>query len=284
VREIVQKTTDDLRSVFARAEVALRVDHVLGPVWIHADATRLSQVLGNLLQNSVKFTPAGGTVSVSIAVRDGHAELSVRDTGIGMDPAHIERMFEPFAQADQTLARTDGGLGLGLALVKALVELHDGEIEARSQGLGRGAEFLVRLRLTENGAVKDPELSAAADTRCRLILVIEDNIDAGQSLADILELKGHSVRVARDGRSGLALAHELRPDVILCDIGLPDLDGYDLARSLRREEGLRGTRLIALSGYAQPEDRQRARDAGFDAHVAKPPDLDELMTVIARDG
>jgi two-component system CheB/CheR fusion protein len=138
--------------------------------------------------------------------------------------------------------------------------------------------------LTENGAVKDPELSAAADTRCRLILVIEDNIDAGQSLADILELKGHSVRVARDGRSGLALARELRPDVILCDIGLPDLDGYDLARSLRREEGLRGTRLIALSGYAQPEDRQRARDAGFDAHVAKPPDLDELMTVIARDG
>jgi PAS domain S-box-containing protein len=168
LREVVRKTTDDVRSVFAQAGVELRVDHVLGPIWIDADATRISQVLGNLLHNSVKFTPAGGVVTVSIATSDGCAELSVRDTGIGMDPAQIDRMFEPFAQADQTLARPDGGLGLGLALVKGLVELHEGTVEARTGGIGRGAEFLVRLRLANGAAEKELELPAAVDASWRL--------------------------------------------------------------------------------------------------------------------
>jgi CheY-like chemotaxis protein len=231
----------------------------------------------------VKFTASGGSVAVSVIAKAGEAELCVRDNGLGMEPASVERMFEPFAQAEQTLARTEGGLGLGLALVKGLVELHGGTVEARSEGIGRGAEFLVRLPLAEIGAEAGRERDAAAEAKPRAILVIEDNLDAGDTLAEILELQGHRVHVARDGRSGLALAREQRPDVVLCDIGLPDIDGYEVARALRRDDILRGTHLIALSGYAQPEDRQRARDAGFDAHIAKPPDIDELMDVLAND-
>jgi len=285
LREIVRKTTEDLRSVFARAGVELRLDLMaLGPLWIDADPRRMSQVLGNLLHNSVKFTPSGGSVTVSATARDGGAELCVRDDGLGMDPGSVERMFEPFAQADRTLARTKGGLGLGLALVKSLVELHGGAVEARSDGIGRGAEFLVRLPLaTAPGAETRSGPVVAPEPRPRAILVIEDNVDAGQSLADVLELEGHRVRISRDGRRGLELARELRPDVVLCDIGLPDLQGYEVARALRRDEAFRSTRLIALSGYAQPEDVQRSREAGFDAHVAKPPDIDALMKLLAND-
>jgi PAS domain S-box-containing protein len=276
LREIVRKTTDDLRSEFAQAGVELHVDDMLGPAWISADPARITQVLGNLLQNAVKFTQAGGSATVTVAAKGDHAELRVRDTGVGMEPESIECMFAPFVQAEMTLARTRGGLGLGLPLVKGLIELHGGTVEARSGGIGHGSEFLVRLPLCETAAKTGREPRAAAVARPREILVIEDNLDAGETLAEILELEGHRVRVARDGRSGLDLARRERRDVVLCDIGLPDINGYEVARTVRRDEALRGTRLVALSGYAQPEDRQRARDAGFDAHVAKPPDLDEL--------
>jgi PAS domain S-box-containing protein len=285
VREIVRKTTDDLHSVFAHAGINLRVDHVTaGPVWIEADATRMAQVLTNLLSNSMKFTPSGGTVRVGVAARHGRAELCVIDDGIGMDPEQIVHMFEPFAQADRSLARTKGGLGLGLALVKSIVELHGGTVAARSEGPGRGAEFLVRLPLVDAGAEPEKPRHLHPGTTSQTILVIEDNADGAQSLADILEMHGHRVRVARDGRSGIALAREVRPDVILCDIGLPDVDGYDVARTLRSDGPLRDTRLVALSGYAQAEDRQRARDAGFDAHLAKPVDPDELVSALNEDG
>jgi PAS domain S-box-containing protein len=282
LREIVRRTCDDRRSEFDGSGVVLRVEHHAGPLWVDADPTRIAQVVGNLLHNAVKFTPAGGTVAVSLAARQGRAELSVRDDGIGMDPAQVERMFEPFAQADHGLARSSGGLGLGLALVRALVELHGGSVRARSEGVGRGAEFVVSLPFTPARAAAEERPRAASRASSRAVLVIEDNVDAGQTLAEILELQGHRVRIARDGRSGVALARELRPDVVLCDIGLPDLDGYEVARTLRADESLRGTRLVALSGYAQPEDRDRARQAGFDAHVAKPPDTDELMDVVAN--
>jgi PAS domain S-box-containing protein len=281
LREIVRETTDDLVSMFVQAGVELHVDHVVGAVWIDADRTRIMQVLGNLLQNSVKFTPRGGAVTVTLAAREEHAEIRVRDTGVGMEPGIIEHMFDPFVQAERTLARTKGGLGLGLPLVKGLVELHGGVVEARSAGPGHGSEFVVRLRLAEIGEEARVDQHVAPEARPRAILVIEDNLDAGETLAEILELEGHRVRVARDGRSGLDLARELHPDVVLCDIGLPDIDGYEVARTLRRDDALRATRLIALSGYAQPEDRQRARDAGFDAHIAKPPDVDKLMSVLA---
>jgi PAS domain S-box-containing protein len=284
LREIVRKTTDDLHSVFTQAGISLRVDHVTaGPIWTDADSTRMSQVLTNLLNNSMKFTPSGGTVRVTVAARSGRAELCVIDDGIGMEPEDIEHMFEPFAQADHSLARTKGGLGLGLALVKSIVELHGGSVAARSEGPGRGAEFLVGIPLAHAGSESERLRHRDTGTTAQTILVIEDNADGAQSLADILEMHGHHVRIAHDGLSGIALAREVQPDVILCDIGLPDVDGYDVARTLRRDGALRGTRVVALSGYAQPEDRQRARDAGFDVHLAKPVELDELMAALAKD-
>lgn len=242
----------------------------------------MAQVLANLLNNALKFTPSGGAVRVSVASRDGRAEVSVIDSGIGLRPQDVETVFEAFVQADHSLARTKGGLGLGLALVKSIVELHGGTVAARSDGPGRGADFLVRIPLADAAAESEkPRHLVTPGMTPRTVLLIEDNVDGAQTLADVLAMHGHRVRVARDGRSGIALAHELQPDVILCDIGLPDMDGFDVARTLRCDGQLRHARLVALSGYAQPEDRQRAHDAGFDAHIPKPPDLDDLLAALA---
>ena len=285
LREIVRKTADDQRSLFQRRGVELRVEQEAAPVWVEVDAARVTQILSNLLQNAVKFTLEGGSVVLGAVVQGDHAVTHVRDTGIGIERGQIERMFEPFAQADQSLARTRGGLGLGLAVARGLVELHGGAIGARSEGLGFGAEFMVTLPLASATATagEPPEPpSGILPPTGWVVLVIEDNVDAGQSLADILSLQGHRVHVALDGASGLKLARELRPGVVICDIGLPDLSGYDVARALRREESLRSVRLIALSGYAQPEDVRHASEAGFDVHVAKPPALDDLTRAIGK--
>jgi CheY-like chemotaxis protein len=217
---------------------------------------------------------------VATDVREGWALLRVRDDGVGMEPSQVERMFEPFAQADQGIARSKGGLGLGLALVKGLVELHGGAVSAHSEGVGRGAEFTVTLPCCAEPR-PDREPVVVRHGPPREVLVVEDNPDAAETLADILSLLGHHVRIATDGRSGLALARDLQPDVVLCDIGLPDMDGYEIARTIRADETLRGTRLVALTGYAQPEDRQRALDAGFDAHAAKPLEPDALARLVA---
>ena len=230
----------------------------------------------------MKFTPATGVVRIEISVRGRGAEMSVRDTGVGMRPEDVDMMFEPFAQAEQGLARSQGGLGLGLALVKGLVELHGGAVRARSDGPGRGSEFFVLLPLAPA-----PPACAAAPRRAeasggRLVLIIDDNVDTCESLSVALGLTGHRVRTAFDGKTGMVSARELKPDVVLCDIGLPDIDGYAVARTLRADETLRSTRLIALSGYARPEDRKRAQEAGFDAHIAKPPELDELTEMLVK--
>ena len=279
LRAVVRRTGEDLGCLFAEAGVALRVEQPARPAWVEADRTRVAQVLANLLQNAAKFTPRGRAVAVSIEVREGSALLRVRDEGVGIEPSQLGRMFEPFTQADQGIARSKGGLGLGLALVKALVELHGGTVSARSEGAGRGAEFTVALPCCpEIGAERERAVSrpgAPLD-----VLVVEDNADSAETLADLLTILGHRVRVATDGRSGLALARALRPQVVLCDIGLPDLDGYEVARAIRADEGLRGTRLVALTGYALPEDRQRAVDAGFDAHAAKPVEPDDLARLV----
>jgi PAS domain S-box-containing protein len=280
--DVARRTAEDLRPVLEQADLELRLEVAAAPAWIDGDPTRLAQVVGNLLHNAVKFTPQGGAVSVSLSVGDGGAELRVRDTGVGMERETLDRLFQPFVQADRTLARTGGGLGLGLALVRGLVELHGGTVSARSDGAGRGSEVVVRLPLAPEPAPEPPARRAAPGRTPRVVLVIEDQLDAGQSLAEILELEGHRVGLARDGQSGVALARELRPDVVLCDIGLPDVDGYEVARTLRLEASLGHTCLVALSGYAQPDDRRRAREAGFDVHLAKPADLADLLAVIAR--
>jgi PAS domain S-box-containing protein len=278
---VVRRTLEDHRSLFDERDVAVDLEECRQSLFVHADATRLAQVVGNLLQNAAKFTPAGGRARIAVAEEDGQATVRVSDTGIGMRPETLDRLFEPFVQADTDLDRSRGGLGLGLALVKGLVELHGGTVLAQSAGLGRGAEFVVRLPLT---AAPQVALIATAtpDVSRRRVLVIEDNRDAASSLRDALELAGHEVAVAADGREGMVRARELRPDLVLCDIGLPEMDGYDVARALRSDPETAELRLVALSGYALPEDVQRAHDAGFDAHLAKPPDLARVAELLAE--
>lgn len=280
--EIARRTAEDLRPLFEEREMSLEVS-TPGPVWIQADPTRIAQVIGNLLQNAARFGRKGGSARLRTGVRAGSAELRVEDDGRGIPPELLDRLFVPFVQDTRGLSRAQGGLGLGLSLVKGLVELHRGTVRAHSEGLGRGAQFLLTLPLAD---ARPADLlsgkSRPAGGRAHL-LIIEDNADAARMLADLLETEGYTVDVAVDGATGLARARELAPEVILCDIGLPDMDGYDLARALRREPALSHSRLIALSGYAQSEDRERSEAAGFDAHLAKPADLAELERLI-EDG
>jgi len=281
---LVRAAVDDHQAVFASRGVRLEVTLAGAPVIVRGDAARLTQVIGNLLHNAAKFTAAGGLTRVSVArdLASARAVLRVADTGAGIDPTMVEQMFQPFAQGERTLARSMGGLGLGLTLVKGLVELHGGEVSVHSEGEGRGAEFLVRLPL--DGPAEGMTASsagAAAAGAARRVLVIEDNVDAAETLAALIELEGHLVKVAGDGATGIRIARELCPDIVLCDLGLPDMSGYDVARELRCDESLRATLLVALSGYAAPEDVARAHAAGFDQHLAKPVALDRLRSVLA---
>jgi signal transduction histidine kinase/ActR/RegA family two-component response regulator len=252
------------------------------PLWVAGDYTRLSQVFGNIMGNAIKFTDAGGRVAVSAASEAGQAVVRIADDGRGMDAALLGRLFEPFSQGDSELARSSGGLGLGLALVKGMVELHGGRVEARSDGPGRGAELVVRLPLGEAPALEAQTTQPAPlpARRCR-ILIVEDNADAADSLRTLLELDGHEVRTERTGTAALEAARGFQPEVVLCDIGLPGMDGYEVARALRRAPGGAEPLLIALTGYAADGDQERTAQAGFDHHFAKPPDLERLNRLLA---
>jgi signal transduction histidine kinase len=284
-RDVVRHACEAFRPEFRERNVELRVE-TSDPVWIDADETRIAQAVGNLLHNAAKFSGEGGTVVASVRAAGDQAKIRVRDDGVGISAEVLPLVFEPFVQGHGGLARTKGGLGLGLALVKGLVELHGGAVFAHSEGPGRGAELVLTLPLTPapDRAVTAPAsacLPAVAPRREALdVLIIEDNADAARSIADVLRMEGHHVRIAADGRAGLAEARERTPEVVLCDIGLPDLDGYDVARALRTDAALRSTRLIALSGYAQPEDLQRAAEAGFDRHISKPASVDTVLAAI----
>ena len=280
VANIVRQTAEDLRSVITGRALELTLDFAAEPVFVDGDATRLGQVVGNLLQNAAKFTPAGGRVAVSVLAEAASVEIRVRDTGVGIAPGVLDRVFEPFFQGESSLARTDGGLGLGLALVKAIAELHGGSAYAESAGRGEGAELIVRLPLAAAAVTPaTPDGPARRIAQGRLVLVVDDNVDAADSLAELVQLFGHSTEVAYDGPTALAKAQANPPDVVLCDIGLPGMSGYDVARELRAKRSS-GMRLIAVSGYAQPEDLERAAEAGFDHHVAKPPDPDLIERLL----
>jgi PAS domain S-box-containing protein len=279
--ELVQRTIEDHRASFLDRGVGLDLTIAGAPLWLEADPTRIAQVVGNLLGNAGKFTPRGGSVHVAVHGDASQAVLRVRDTGAGIAPDLLRTIFEPFTQAEQSIARSLGGLGLGLALVKGFVEMHGGAVSAASAGPGRGAEFVVRLPLLERVVLDESRAAVAAAPRTLGVLVIEDNRDAAESLRGVLELLGHEAQLASDGTAGIAAARAMRPDLVLCDIGLPDMSGYAVARELRADPQLAACRLVALTGYAQPEDLVKAREAGFDRHLAKPPSLDRLRELLS---
>ncbi|HVL34616.1 MAG TPA: ATP-binding protein [Burkholderiales bacterium] len=278
---VVRECVEDYRAAADKAGVAVALELSAQDAIMEGDRARLCQVVGNLLDNAIKFAGEAGRVEVTLAHGAGATELRVADGGAGMDEKMLGRLFRPFSQADTTLARGKGGLGLGLALTKALVELHGGSIEARSDGPGRGAEFLVRL--PDAGVASESveaEIRQPIAGRPRRVLIVEDNADAGLTLKDALELDGHDVRIAYDSDEAWTLAEAFAPEAILCDIGLPTLDGYQLAQRLRADERFRATFMIAVTGYAGPDDQQRAAQAGFDRHFGKPPDLARLRELL----
>jgi two-component system CheB/CheR fusion protein len=283
VNDLVRATIEDNRAILERDGVTVQAGLAASPIYVNADGVRVAQVLTNLLTNAVKFTPPGGTARVSVAAEPpGEAVLRVTDSGAGIDPEVLPRVFDPFMQAERPLARAGAGLGLGLALVKGLVELHGGKVSASSAGKGKGAEFVVRLPLDMGTA--PAAMSKPLRREERRIVVIEDDVDVADALRCALEVGGHDVTVASNGAEGIVLARSLRPDAVLCDIGLPEMDGYEVARRMRADPALRATYLIALSGYAQAEDVEAAHEAGFDAHLAKPASLEKVQRLVGAIG
>jgi PAS domain S-box-containing protein len=285
--QMIRRTADDHRNMFAEAGNDIEVQAGTEPMWMMGDESRMAQATGNLLSNSVKFTEGGGRVVLALTFdrETTTGVIRIQDTGIGVHPDLLPRLFEPFVQADSSLDRTKSGLGLGLALVKSVVDLHGGTVKAYSEGPGKGTAFEIRVPV-------DAQPVPAADLRQRRsnrpsprrVLVIEDNVDAADSLRDLLEFGAHRVEVAYSGPDGIQRAKTFRPDVVFCDIGLPGMDGYEVARAIRADPALRSTHLVALSGYAHPEDLKRAEAAGFDGHIAKPAGPDRIEEVLRNTG
>jgi signal transduction histidine kinase len=281
--EIVARAGEMAGALIDERQHALSVDVPEQPVAWHGDAARLAQVIANLLTNAARYTAPNGRIALTAARQGDEVVIRVADNGIGIAPELLPHLFETFFQGQRSADRAEGGLGLGLALVQNLVGLHGGTAQAFSAGLGRGSEFVVTLPLRaaadDDEAVPQPA-GASGVERPRRVLIVDDNRDAAESLAEMLRLDGHTVRVAFQPLAGLALAEEFNPDVAVLDIGLPSMDGHELARRFRQRFGA-GCRLIALTGYGQPDDRERSSAAGFAAHLVKPVDLEQLSAVLA---
>jgi CheY-like chemotaxis protein/two-component sensor histidine kinase len=283
-RTIVDEAIEQVRPLFEARRQSLAVKLADPDATVLGDKARLVQVLANLLNNASKYTPEERRIEVeSRAGRDGLV-LAVRDEGIGMEPELAGRVFELFAQATRSSDRSQGGLGLGLALVKHLVELHGGTVVCDSPGLGQGSSFVVTLPLMQAAAQRDAELPAAGlsgQPRPARLLVVDDNVDAAATLAMLLEACGYEVMVENDSLRALERARRERPDAALLDIGLPEMDGNELARRLRADPRTRPALLVAITGYGQEQDRRAALEAGFDHHMVKPVDLDKLAAILA---
>jgi PAS domain S-box-containing protein len=282
--ELLRQVLADNCPAIERAGLGLESNLPDAPAWVQGDATRLTQIITNLLNNAMKFTEPGGKIVVRLEPQPqaGRADVTVRDTGIGIAPDVLPRIFETFAQADNSLDRSRGGLGLGLAMVKSLVEMQGGRVAARSPGLGKGAEFTFWLPLVaapDSAPVRARKAGSSAATY--RILVVEDNRDAARTMRILLTKYGHEVALAHSGPEGVDTAKRWRPDVVLCDLGLPEMDGFEVARRLRVAPELASTRLIAISGYGQEEDRRQCLEAGFDLHLTKPVDPVELKRLLA---
>lgn len=279
---VLEQAVETARPLIDAGRHELRLSLPPRPVTLRADFARLAQVVANLLNNAAKYTATGGIIELAAEARGGEVTISVRDNGIGIDPELLPRVFDLFTQGKQSLDRSQGGLGIGLTLVRKLVELHGGRVEARSSGAGQGSEFRVvlpRLAAAAAGQEAQPALPAAG--RGKRILVVDDNRDTAQTIATVLSLEGHELRTAGDGFEALECARVFRPEVIVLDIGLPRLSGYEVARELRRDPQMRDTLLIALTGYGQPADVAHAEACGFDLHFIKPMEPQRIIEAIA---
>ena len=266
----------------ARHQLAFAASGV--PIHVNGDRIRLTQVVSNILHNAVKYTPPGGRIEIGLRTESRQAIVNVRDNGMGIPPEMLEHIFEPFAQLDRSFERTDGGLGIGLTLAKRLIELHQGRIDVRSAGRGKGTEFLIHLPTT--AAAPTQRVRAPPDTHfdpsvSRRVLIADDNHDAAVSLSILLQSMGHDTRVVHDGIEALEEAELFRPEVVLLDLGMPRLDGYETARRIASLPWAAATQIVAVTGWGQEGDRQRAKEAGFHRHLVKPVDLDALREVIS---
>jgi signal transduction histidine kinase/DNA-binding NarL/FixJ family response regulator len=289
--DLVHDTVEGYREVLRSAGLSLDLDLADEPLRVRGDRMRLSQALSNLLHNAAKFSSPGGRISVRAGRTAGgrRAEVSVRDDGQGIPPEVLPHIFEIFSQADHSLDRAQGGLGVGLAVVRGLGEMHGGEVQAHSEGEGQGAELTMKLPLLSDSArVASREVRPAVEPapalpdEHRRILVVEDNPDAAAMMRDFLELSGHEVELAATGTDGVEAARQFHPEVVLCDLGLPGMNGYEVAAQLRRDPSTSAVKLIAITGYGREEDRRRSREAGFDLHLTKPVDPVQLRKELQR--
>jgi CheY-like chemotaxis protein len=283
VTDLVRRALLGTQAAMAQHQLSLQLEIAEQPLVVEADAVRLEQILVNLLNNAIKYTPAHGRIEVHVLALEDEAQVRVRDNGVGIAPDMLPRVFDLFAQAEGTLDRAKGGMGIGLTLVRSLVQLHGGRIEAESEGLGLGSTFIVHLpRSRERSLPSHRAPTPRTKTAQRQVLIIEDNDDSRELLASVLRRRKHEVETAVDGPSGVERALRRSFSAILIDIGLPGLDGYAVARALRAQLG-HDVLMIAVTGYGQPEDKQRALDAGFDAHLTKPVELGRLEHLLARE-
>ena len=284
--QVVRETVEGYRETLAGAGLTLEVELPAEPLAVRGDRLRLSQAISNLLQNAAKFTAPGGHIGVQLRAEARRAEVVVYDNGIGISPEVLPHIFDIFTQADHSLDRAQGGLGVGLAVVKGLIEMHGGEVDARSSGSGEGAELRLRLPLIEglpadwSAAGSPAEAEQPVHDEMRRILLVEDNPDHAATMRDFLELSGHEVALASSGADGVAEARRFHPEVVLCDLGLPGMSGFEVAAELRRDPSTASAKLIAVTGYGAEEDRRRSREAGFDLHLTKPVDPGQLRRLL----
>jgi PAS domain S-box-containing protein len=278
---VIQQAIEASRPLAAASDQRISVSLPAGPVWLRADPARLAQVFGNLFNNASRYSPAGATITVSARAEADDVVVSVRDNGIGIPPDKLEEIFDMFMQLDRTHAQAQGGLGIGLTLAKRLVQMHGGTIEARSEGAGLGSEFLVRLPVVKAPAASAQPARGPLDAAARRVLVVDDNADAAMSLAMLLQIAGNETHVVHDGLAALDAAREFRPNVMLLDIGMPKLDGYEVCRRLRSQPWGAEIFVIALTGWGQEDDRRKSAAAGFDGHLVKPIEPEMLSNLLA---
>lgn len=284
--DVVAQAVEACQPLLDAAGHQLTLQRPLVPVHVDGDATRLAQALGNLLNNAIKYTPQGGRIELTVARRDGEAVVTVSDNGLGIPPDMLERVFDLFTQVNRTLERSQGGLGIGLSLVRSLVALHGGRVSAASGGIGQGSTFTLTLPLARDAAASSATLPRGAAEPLRAqrrlrVQVVDDNEDAAQMLATLLTLGGHEVRVDYSGAAALRTAASFLPEAVFCDLGMPGMGGYEFASRLRLDPRFASTKLVAVTGWGTDEDRRRSQGAGFDAHLTKPASIDTIAGILA---